>query len=477
GGGNLVVPFVNSVRNVAAPSYSYGFNQLGINSMFGQFNLGFKNYLYLNGTVRQDQYSTLSTENNTLVYPSAGLSFILSDALKLPEFFSYAKMRGSWAQVGGGAPSPYSLNLTYGLVGSGHLGGNLGQINNGSIPNQNLKPYVSTEKELGLDLRFMKNRLGIDFTYYDRRTTNDILATGISATSGFGSTLVNIGELSNKGIELMLNATIIQQKDFKWEVSFNYAKNENKVLNLGVDASGKPIQVINLDEARVRRERVQLIVGQPAGMLAGYKHLTDSKGNRVYTADGYPVSTPGYLPIAPGRHPISGGLSSIFTYKNFKLDLLVDFRKGGHVVSGTNYYAYYYGLHEESLKGRNGDLQVTGATSATSGVTQTWTIAKDKIDNYYQNYVNVTENVTYDASFAKLRQLSLGYTLPAKALRNTPFESLSLSIVGRNLALLWSKVPNIDPESSYTVASSSQGLEYFAMPQTRSLGINLNVNF
>ena len=475
GGGNLVVPFVNSVRNVAAPSFNYGFSQLGINSMFGQLNLGYKNYLFLNATARQDQFSTLSAENNTLMYPSVGVSFIPTDAFALPEFISYAKIRGSWAQVGGGAPNPYSLNLTYGLVGAGHLGANLGQINNGSIPNQDLEPYLSTEYEIGADLRFFKNRIGIDVAYYNRTTTNDILATGISATSGFGSTLINIGELSNKGIELMLNATIIQKKDLKWELSFNYARNESRVINLGTNASGQAIQFINLEESRVRRERIRHIVGQPLGMIAGYKHLTDAKGNKVYNADGYPVTTSGYETLAQGRHPVSGGVNTILSYKNFKVDVLLDFRTGGNVVSGTNYFAYLYGLHKETLTGRNGDLQVSGVT--TTGTAQNWTIPKDKIDNYYGNYANVTEYMIYDASFLKLRQFSLGYTVPASMLKKTPIEGLSLSFVARNLATLWSKVPNIDPESSYTVAGASEGLEFFAMPQTRSMGINLSVNF
>lgn len=475
GGNDLVVPFVHSVRNVAAPSFSYGFSQWGINSMFAQANFGYKNYLFVNGTLRQDQFSTLAPDKNTLVYPSVGASFIASDAFKLPEAISFAKLRGSWAQVGGGAPNPYALNLTYGLVGNGHLGANLGQVQQGSIPNKGLQPYVSTEMEVGADIRLLKNRVGIDVAYYSRRTTNDILAAGISATSGYGSTLINIGELTNKGVELMLNATVLQQRDLKWELSFNYAVNRSNVVNLGNDAAGKPVQRLNLDESRVRRERIAHIVGYPLGMITGYKQRTDDKGTPMYNADGYPVATPGYEIIAEGRHPISGGLSSILSWKQFKLDLLLDFRKGGSVASGTNYFAYQYGLHQETLNGRDGSLKVTGVT--TTGAAQTWTIPVANVDNYYANYANVTSNVVYDASFGRLRQLALGYTLPANLLKKTPFESLAVSIVGRNLAMLWKNAPNIDPESAYTIAGSSQGLEFFAMPQTRSVGVNVSVNF
>ena len=475
GGNDLVVPFVHSVRNVAASSFNYGFREVGTNSIFGSANVGYKNYLFLNLTGRQDQYSTLSPENNTLFYPSVGMSFIASDAFKLPTLISFAKVRAAWAQVGAGAPDPYALLLSYGLVGNQHLGANLGQIANGTIPNKDLKPLTSTEFEIGADIRFLKNRFGLDIAYYNRKTTDDILPTNISATSGFGSTLVNVGEVENKGIELLLSAKIIDKKDIKWEMSFNYAKNESKAVNLGNDATGKAIEIFNQEESRVRRERVRNVLGQPLGLIAGYKHKTTDKGVKIYTPEGYPVATAGYETIAEGRHPISGGLTNSLSYKNFKFEFLIDFRKGGHVISGTNYFAYTWGLQKETLAGRNGDLRVVGALD--NGTPLDVTIPVANIDNYWARYAQISENLVYDASFGRLRQLVIGYTIPAKVLGKTPFESLSVSLVGRNLALLWSKTPNIDPESSYSVNTGAQGLEFFAMPQTKSFGINISANF
>ena len=476
GGGNLVVPFLHSVTNVSAASFNYGFNEQAINSYFGSANVTYKNYLNLSLTGRQDEFSTLAKGSNTLFYPSAGLSFVLSDAFKLPEVISFGKLRTSWAQVGGGAPSPYLLGLTYGLVGAGHLGASLGQINNGSIPNSGLQPYTSSEIEFGADFRFLQNRFGLDITYYDRKTTNDILSTGISATSGFGSTVVNIGELQNRGIELLLNAVVMQKKDFKWDVSFNYSNNISEVLNLGTNAKGEPITSINLEESRLRLgERIQHIVGRPLGYIIGYKHKTTAAGVKVYDKDGYPVRSAAAEAIAVGRHPIAGGFNNTFKYKNWKLDMLVDFRQGGSIVSATNYYAYVYGRGKETLEGRSTGLVVTGADE--SGASKTWTIAKENVDNYYGRHAQITENIVYDASFGKLRQLALSYAVPAKFLAKSKFENLTFSLVGRNLALLWSNVPNIDPESGYSSNGNSQGLEYFAMPQTRSFGFNLSVNF
>ena len=475
GGGNLVVPFVHSVRNVASPSFSYAFSQQGINSLFGSANISYRKYLFLNVTGRQDEFSTLAADKNSLFYPSVGVSAILSDALKLPSAISFAKLRASWAQVGGGAPNAYNLLVTYGLVGAGHLGANLAQINNGSIPNQALQPYTSTETEIGADIRFLRNRFGIDIAWYSRKTTDDILAASISATSGFGSTFVNVGELTNKGIEKLLNAAVIDKKDLKWELSVNFAHNKSEAVNLGTDASGALIKNFPGEESRVRRERISHILGAPLGMITGYKHKTNAKGEKLYTPEGYPIATAGYQPIAEGRHPISAGISSSLRYKNFTFDFLIDIRDGGHLVSGTNYFAYLWGLQKETLKGRDGSLQIQGTLENGNPLNVTIPVAN--IDNYYNRYAQITENLVYDASFGRLRQAAIGYTIPAKLLSKTPFASISVSLVGRNLALLWSKTPNVDPESAYSVTSGSQGLEYFAVPQTRSFGVNIAVNF
>lgn len=482
GGENLVVPYFHSITNVAAPAVTHDLQEQGVNSVFGSANIGYKNFLFLSLTGRRDQFSTLAPESSVLFYPSASLSFVVSDVLKMPSAITMTKVRASWAQVGGGAPNPYALNLTYGLFGAGHNGANLGQINNMSIPSATLKPYVSTETEIGADFRFLKNRLGVDLAYYDRKTSNDILATGISSTAGYSSTTINIGELRNRGVELLLTGTPIERNGFDWEVSFNFARNMSKVMSLGLNASGEPITSINLEQSRVQREMIRHVVGQPAGMITGYKQQ-EINGQKVYDADGYPVATTGFENIAQGRHPISAGLSNNFGYKGFKLGFLIDARFGGHVMSGTNYIAYTSGYHQETVAAREaGSLVVSGVTR--TGEANTWTIPADptnaanyRVDNYYLRYAQITENVVYDASFIKLREFSFGYALPSKILQKTPFEGASLSLVARNLALLWSKTPNIDPESGYSSGGSTQGLEFFAMPVSRSIGFNLSVSF
>ncbi|KPM47350.1 SusC/RagA family TonB-linked outer membrane protein [Jiulongibacter sediminis] len=474
GGNGLNVPFFGSVTNVSNQTYSYDLSEFGINSIFGSANIGYDNILFLNITGREDKFSTLSPDNNSVFYPSVGLSFAFSDAIpNRPSWLTFGKARVSYAQVGGGAPNPYTNNLTYALQGYDHNGAVLGNINNGSIPNAALSPFLSTELEIGLDMRFFQNRFGIDFAYYNRRTVDDILNTSISGTSGFGSTSINIGELTNNGVELLINATPVKTTAFTWDMSLNFARNISEVISLGTNAQGEPIEFLNLDEARSRQERIRHYVGQQLGVIAGYRHQTIN-GQKVYDVNGYPVRGD-FEMLALGRHPISAGLSNTLSYKNLTLSFLVDMRQGGSMMSGTNLGLYGLGLHKGTLEGRDNGLTITGVT--TDGEPKTWNIAPSEVDNYYNQYNDITEYMVYDASFGKLRELSIGYRIPAKILEKTPLSSLKLSAVGRNLALLWSNVPNIDPESGYTISGAAQGLEYFSMPSTRNLGFNLSASF
>lgn len=477
GGNDLVVPFFHSVNNVRAPGRNFGFSEIGINSIYGSANLGYKNYLFFNVTGRQDQFSTLAADNNSLFYPSAGVSAVLSEALKLPEIFSFAKVRASWAQVGGGGPDPYALNVQYGLLSAPHGSANAGVISNGSIPNPTLSPYTSTEIEFGADIRMFQNRLGIDFAIYDRKTTNDILDAGISSISGFGSTRVNVGELRNRGIELMLNIGAIRKQNLNWDITLNLANNISEAVNLGVNAKGEPIQFLNRNESRVRQgERVRHIVGEQLGAIVGWKHATDANGNKIYTEDGLPVRSANANNILGfGRQPLSAGLINSFSYKNFTLSFLIDVRQGGSIFSGTNWLAYRWGLHQETLQGREGGLRVQGVTA--TGAPVNVTVPVERLSDYWARYSDITENLVYDASYAKLRELAIGFKFPKAALKNLPFESMSIQVVGRNLALLWSSVPNIDPESAYSSAGDDQGLEFFAMPLTRNIGLNLAIGF
>jgi outer membrane receptor protein involved in Fe transport len=214
-GDALLIPFYHVVTNAGQLYTSVGLSQSGINSLYGSAEVSYKDFVYLTGTGRNDWFSTLAPANNSIFYPSVGLSYVFSNQFKLPEFFSFGKFRASYAEVGGGS-SAYSTKIGYSFDATGYLGTPLLSLP-GSIANPNLLPYQTREYETGVDLRFFKNRIGIDYAYYDKKTTNDIVGVSLPQTSGYGSATVNLGAISNKGHELMLTLVPVTGK-IHWEM-------------------------------------------------------------------------------------------------------------------------------------------------------------------------------------------------------------------------------------------------------------------
>ena len=479
-GNGFSVPFFAAINNAAQRNFGYGYSGQGINSLFGSAEVGYGGFLYLTATARNDWFSVLNPDINNILYPSVGASFVFTDAFQgLPGWLSFGKIRASWAQVGNVTVGPYQTAITYSLRGD-HLGRPLASYafaggNNGSIPNPNLLPLTSTEVEFGLDLRFFNNRLGLDLAIYNQTSTDDILNATISKATGFGSSVVNLGEMNNKGVELLLTGKPIVKKDFSWDISFNAAQNRNKVVSL-IEGSTELI----LEEPRTRTAFVKHIVGYPFGMLTGIVQQRSPDGQLVFDANGLPVQSTGYEIIGNGIADWTGGINNGFNYKGIDLSFLVDFKIGGEIYSGTNVRLVQWGLHKETLKGRPGEepLTVTGVTqNGNSYEPFTKTLTPLEARNYWAQMGNrAAEFFTYDASFAKLRQVSVGYSLPRTLLAKTPFQRITLSFVGRNLAILYKNTPNIDPESTYS-SSNSQGLDYFGFPSVRSYGFDLKVGF
>ena len=476
-------PLFPAINNANQRNFGYGYGKSGINSLFGSVELSWNNYLFLTGTARQDWFSVLNPEDNSILYPSVSASFVFSDAITtLPTWLSFGKLRASWAQVGNvSSVNPYETTLLYG-AGITHVGRPLGGFASGeNFPNPFLKPYTSTEYEFGFDVRFFNNRLGLDFTYYDQKTTDDILNANISRTSGFTTTTVNLGEITNKGIEFLLNGTPVKGA-VTWDVSLNFAKNNSKVVQL---IEGQT-EVIG-EEPRTRTVFIKHIIGSPYGMITGQTQLKDpATGLPVFDADGAPVSDGNYSVIGRGVPDFTGGLNNSFSWKGLNLTFLIDFKSGGDIYSGTNVRMTQAGFHKQTLMGREGEAPLT-----VNGVIQDGTDAngapiykpfsKQLTPGEANNYWNrlgdrAAEKFVYDASFVKLRQITLGYNLPKKILGKTPIQNLMLSFVARNLAIIHKNTDNIDPESSYT-SSNSQGLDYFGMPATRTYGFNLRATF
>lgn len=478
GGGGFNVPGLEVVTNQNTRSHGYGYNEKQINSLYGSAELSYNDFFYLTLTGRNDWSSTLPTVNNSYFYPSVSASLVLTDAIDMPSWISFAKLRASWAEVGGDT-SPYQLALTYGLSGS-HLGQPRGNIAQGSIPLASLKPSQTVGIEGGFDIRFMQNRFGIDFTYYTESATNQILSTTISSASGFGAQVINAGEISNEGIELLITTTPVRQGDWRWDVDVNLARNRNEVVEL---VEGQTSLV--LGESRHRGNFVTADVGEAYGSIKGRKYLRqnvptgedasdcDATGPIVHDADGLPMRTSDLCVLGNGTPDLSGGIRSGLRWRNLSVNLLFDMRFGGELFSVTNSAGYLNGLHKNTLEGRDAGYIVGDGVNADG---QANTVQADPQDYFGRiGGGTIGEEFVYDASFVKLREMSISYNLPSRLFVRTPVKFASISIVARNLLLLYSNVDNLDPESLYNSTNRGIGLEHSGVPQTRSIGINLNV--
>jgi TonB-linked SusC/RagA family outer membrane protein len=484
-GNGFSVPFFASINNASQRNFGYGFNERGINSLYGSAEVAYKGYLFVTGTWRGDYFSTLNDDYNFIPYPSVGASFVFSDAFNsLPSWLSFGKVRASWGQVGNAeSVGPYSVNPNYSL-GQSHLGrpmayfASANTTRSGNLPNPALVPYLSTELEFGADVRFLQGRVGLDVTYYSQKTTDDILNAPISIASGFGSTSVNLGELTNKGVEVLLTGTPVKGP-LTWDISLNFAHNKSEVVSLITGVTRFPIE-----EPRTRTVFVAHLINRPYGEIIGLTQRRTPNGDLIFNADGAPLTDNTYNPIGNGVPKFTGGINNSLSFKGINLTFLIDFRSGGDLYSGTNVRLTGAGFHKQTLAGREGEAPLvltgvfdTNGDNVYNEAVSTRTLTPGEAQNYWGNLSNrAQENFIYDGSFAKLRQLTLGYSLPKSWLSKTPINSLSVSFVGRNLAILFKNVDNIDPESAYS-SGNAQGLDYFGMPSTRSFGFNLNASF
>lgn len=468
--GDLNVPFIYFITNGKTPTFSRSFQEAAINSLFTSADISYKNYLYFTLTGRQDWFSTLAKESNSLFYPSVGLSLILSEVWKsIPDWMSFAKIRTSWAQVGGGAPDPYGLSLTYTAPTSAHLGQPLMYITSSTIPSS-LKPYTSTTLEAGLDLRLFNNLLGVDFTVYDRTTTNDIVNASVPPSTGYNSVALNVGEVRNRGVELMLSGSPLRSSSgLNWDMVLNMAYNKNTVVRIS-----EGLKSLALATARTNNGYVYHFEGEPFGMVAGYEMKKDDNGNIVYNnANGIPLMSE-FKPLGRGVPPLNISLTNDLSYKNFTFNFMLDSKFGGVLYSAANAYGTYYGLHKSTVAN---NVRETGVK--IEGVDQNGEPYNATIDaqTYFRGLAfAITDEYVYDAGFVKLRQFSLGYSLPQGFLTKTPFQSANISFTARNLFLIYSQIENVDPESNYNT-TNGQGLENWGVPPSRSYGFNLLVRF
>ncbi|MCS3630885.1 TonB-linked SusC/RagA family outer membrane protein [Salinibacter ruber] len=481
-GSKFVVPGLTDFNNTQGDRQTgvYDFSEKQVNSAFGSAEFDYREYLYLEITGRNDWSSTLPENNNSFFYPSVSSSFLFTQVLDLPDVLSSGTVRASYAEVGGDT-DPYQLALTYGLVGShpSRTGGTVsrGAIQGGQIPPLGLQPKQKETYEFGTNLQFFQDRLGLDVTWYRENSSNQILGVPVSNTSGFNSRLINAGNIQNQGLEIQLRGTILQKSDYSWNASANFTRNDNEVKEL---AEGVETEI--LGQSRSGHTTIQARPGEPYGQIVGPSFERTDEGEVIFGEDGLPIVGE-QKPLGNQEEDWSLGLTNTFQWKGVTLQALFDVSWGGDMYSFTNAQAYQTGKHKETLPGREqGYVIGDGVQRVTDGDGNVVELVENDVpvdpEDYY-GYIgsNFAEPFVYDASYVRLRQLRLSYSLPQSAVEALPgVSSTRLSLTGRNLWLIYDDVPNVDPSASYTTGAA-HGLEHASLPQTRNFGFDVQIRF
>ncbi|HET9279328.1 MAG TPA: SusC/RagA family TonB-linked outer membrane protein [Flavitalea sp.] len=475
---DFVVYDLYTVQNGRVKNPIYDLSERGVNSLYGSAEVSFKRFLYLNGTVRNDWFSTLSPENRSILYPSVSVGYVFSEQLKF-SWLSYGKLRLAYAKVGSDSDvPPYAGQLFYGINGnllanpSGALqplGGPLGT----TVPNPNLKPMTVTETEIGLELKLFKNRVNIDLAAYKKITTDQIVQAQISDGSGFVDTRINSGKSENRGIEVLLNLIPFQSKNFTWDFTWNNAYNKTKVLSLLTNKPGERITVAT--QVFGNQGELRQVVGQEVGQIAAYGFLRDAKGNKVFGGNGIPLRSADLILWGSALPKWVGGFLNSFTYKGINLSFLIDYKLGNKMLSGTNFNAIRHGLHKMTLEGRDNGIIGNGVNQA-GAVNNVKVFPVDPYWGYLRSQ-GMMEDVVYNGGYWKLRQITLGYDFTKYLPGKWPIKGVKLSLVASNVLILKKWVDNIDPESFGYSSDNLIGLESTGVPTTRGLGFNLNVKF
>ncbi len=459
---------LSNVKGGVPALYLNDYNEQRINSLFGFGQISYKDWLFVDFTGRNDWASVLPKTNNSFFYPSVTGSLVLSEIFNTKDYkIDLLKLRGGWSKVGStGALTAYNLNDTFGLVPGVY--GNLGNVPNTEFNNQ-LKPESVTGTEFGLDLNAFKNRLRFAATYYVQKSRDLLLPVDPSSTSGFLFSWQNAADMDNKGIELQLGVTLLKAKDFSFDVDLNYAKNDNTVVSLGGPDS--------IELGNQWGISLQAIPGQPYGSLVGRDFERDTSGNVIYE-NGLPLINSTLKSIGNIAPDFTGGANFTLKYKNIDVSTLIDAKIGGDIHSMSYSWGRYAGTLEETLIGREGGVVGNGVTSdGNGGFIPNNVVVNAKAFNQASYSNDVESSAIFDASYVKLRQVSMGYSFSKKMLQGSSIDGLKISVVARNLAILYKKAPHIDPESAFSSANGEQGQEFGQLPSARTIGFNVNVKF
>ena len=483
-------------------------------AIYGIVNGNYKNYLFLEGTIRKDRTSTMNPNNNAFTYPSVNSSFILSDAVKLPEVINYAKLRGSWGIVGN-YPDRYAANVAFNQTSLGTQGTTspvLITTSQSEYGNEGIKPEMKNEFEFGFETKFFDRRLGLDLSYYNAKVTDQILDLTLAPTTGATSILANVGELSNQGFEIALTGSAIRTQTFSWDITLNWAKNINKITKLANGAT----ELLHYDYDGSAAQ-LKSVVGESMGGIYAHPVKTDASGNKMVDSDGfYMLDGDKWEKYGTATPKGVGGLMNSFAYKNFTLDVNIDYSYGGYLMpTGVNWMKSR-GLTEETLnfstnerggltyyKDANGQgVQVPNSATAgpggetlyrdgmlmegvtTDGSTNTNVISQAGYYNMTYNWGGPQysssryELYIQENNYVKVREISLSYNLPTAWASKLGASKVNFSAFGRNLFYIYRTIKDMDAEGTTTGSRWSQNITNSGTtPSTRSLGVMLRASF
>ncbi|MHA8053271.1 SusC/RagA family TonB-linked outer membrane protein [Aquirufa sp. OSTEICH-129A] len=476
--GGLIVPGLYSIANsrgtVSAPGESYQPRE--VFGIFGGLTLTYKDFLTLDGTIRQDKSSTLPVANNAYLYYAGSASWLFSHHIEDLPWLTSGKLRMNYATVGNDAPwgsiknvydkpDPFGSTILFSAPSTQN--------------NPFLKPEQTQSKEIGLEMAFLQNRLGFDLTYYHTNTLDQILPASVSSATGFSSTFVNAGNIENKGFEVSLYASPIKTADFSWNVNVNWTKNTSLVLSLYNDS--KNLQLATFQGG----VSLNASVGQPYGILQGRTWKT-LNGQKLVKANGrYDLTSTTTNNIGNVNPDWIGGINNSFKYKNVTLNFLIDMKRGGSVFSLDQYYGQATGVYPESVGNNDKGNPSRSPVAEGGGVIMPGVLADGsantiRVENDYGTYgyaYNPAAAFVYDASYIKLREANIVYSLPGSVVRKLGgVKGVDLSIFGRNLWIIQKYVPYADPEENLS-AGNIQGNQSGAYPTTRSIGFNIKLLF
>ncbi|MVZ64251.1 SusC/RagA family TonB-linked outer membrane protein [Sphingobacterium sp. DK4209] len=456
-----------------------------IRSFYAMASLGYKDTYFLDASIRRDISSTLPKENNSYWYPSVSGSFVFSNLLE-PSFLSFGKLRASYA-VAGADVDPFDILLNYN-VGSVYAS-TTQTIPTLTLPdilnNVNLKPSFAHSYEVGMDLKFLKNRLGIDFTYYQQRNKDQVISLTTPSGTGYSKATVNAGDIENNGIEVSIHGTPVKNENFSWNMTLNGARNNSKIHQLidGIDS-------YELGSNTYSSQTVYLYAnkGQAFGTLVGPGYKRDeATGKILLNASNLPIQKPN-VDFGSVLPDFTGGFLNSFQYKNIDLNAMIDFQAGGQFFSWSKMLAVKSGQAEETAainsNGKNvrdpladgGGYEINGISEATGEEVNAFVDAR----TYFRNNIgtSIYEEWLYDASYIKLREVSLGYTFNKNQLGNSAFKAIRIAVIARNPWMIWQKAPKgLDPSELSSGSASISWIEKGELQTVRSYGFNLSVKF